>query len=114
MTDFLMREARIILRGPMAVIRFGTCGIIRNDISVGDMICATDGSALVIENYDYDPQLGEAATGPPYHISKALPCSKPLNDILVQKMALLEGGADRVKHGVDMTTESFYGSQGIT
>lgn len=35
MMDFFVREARAVVRGPMTIVRFGTCGTFRKEVAVG-------------------------------------------------------------------------------
>ncbi|CAK9037862.1 Purine nucleoside phosphorylase (PNP) (5'-methylthioadenosine phosphorylase I) (MTA phosphorylase I) (MTAPI) [Durusdinium trenchii] len=50
MMDFFLREARAVVKGPMAVVRLGTCGCLQEHVKVGNVSVA-DGSALVQRNY---------------------------------------------------------------
>ena len=50
MMDFFIREARAVVRGPMAVVRLGTCGCLQASVKVGNVSVA-DGAALVQRNY---------------------------------------------------------------
>jgi uridine phosphorylase len=55
MMDFFVREARAIVEGPMAIVRFGTCGGISDQSAAGTIVVAEEGSAYVSRNYDYFP-----------------------------------------------------------
>eukprot|EP00913_Durusdinium_trenchii_P007759 g7286.t1 len=52
MMDFFLREARAVVKGPMAVVRLGTCGCLQEHVKVGNVSVA-DGSALVQRNYSH-------------------------------------------------------------
>lgn len=49
--DFFVREAREIIQGPMAIIRFGTCGSLDPLDNIGDFI-VTEKACLVTRNVD--------------------------------------------------------------
>jgi uridine phosphorylase len=38
MLDFVTREARRVVEGPMAMLRYGTCGVIDSSCTAGDVI----------------------------------------------------------------------------
>ena len=46
MIDFVVRETRSLLEGPMAILRFGTCGGLR-DTPAGTIVVASHGALLV-------------------------------------------------------------------
>ena len=39
--DFMVREARAVLDGQMAIIRLGSCGSVREDVHVGTVAVAS-------------------------------------------------------------------------
>lgn len=55
MMDFFVREARAVIDGPMAVVRFGTCGGLVEAASEGTVVVATGGSSYICRNYDFFP-----------------------------------------------------------
>ena len=60
MMDFFVREARAVVDGPMAIVRFGTCGGIVETAPEGTIVVASGGSSYISRNYDffpYDPTL---------------------------------------------------------
>eukprot|EP00826_Nyctotherus_ovalis_P037658 TRINITY_DN3454_c0_g1_i21.p3 TRINITY_DN3454_c0_g1~~TRINITY_DN3454_c0_g1_i21.p3 ORF type:complete len:105 (+),score=26.25 TRINITY_DN3454_c0_g1_i21:312-626(+) len=40
-TDFIIREARQFVSGPMIIVRFGSCGIVHDNVNVGDVIAVS-------------------------------------------------------------------------
>ena len=68
MMDFFVRELRAVVDGPLAILRFGTCGGLSVDAPPGTVVCASHGAAFVSRNYDYfsDPR----GAGEPYQIHR--------------------------------------------
>ena len=46
MMDFVVRETRAVVDGPMAIIRLGTCGLLDALTPVGTLVVASQGSVL--------------------------------------------------------------------
>ncbi|ORZ41058.1 nucleoside phosphorylase domain-containing protein [Catenaria anguillulae PL171] len=109
MVDFMVREVRAIVHGPIHLIRFGSCGSL-GKARAGDMIVATD-SMGCNRNYNYfhaggddlDPErfakLMDEGNGP-YSLTTTVPADEELTNQL----------ADTVT-GLDITADSFYSSQ---
>ena len=105
MMDFMVREATFTLPGKSAIIRLGTCGILRPLTKPGSIILA-ESSRFLQQNYSY-PE-GEAFL---------LSSKVQGNPVLVQLLRNHLGsglGPDNVDQGVDLTCETFYNSQGRT
>lgn len=51
MMDFVVRETRAVVDGPMAMLRYGTCGGVR-DTPVGTVVVASDGTVLIRREAD--------------------------------------------------------------
>lgn len=66
MMDFFVREIRAVVQGPMAIIRYGTCGGLGPDALPGTVVCASKGSSFVGRNYDYFRPGGAEAGQTPY------------------------------------------------
>lgn len=108
-TDFLIREARQVIEGPMAMLRFGTCGAVNPSIVPGDIIIPKD-CILVQQNYDYDPKTEKPENQ--FYISKECPGDEKLHDLLVKKACELMGESVIHKDGIMATAETFYSGQG--
>lgn len=109
MMDFFVREAKAILTGPVAVVRFGTCGCLQSSISVGGVSVA-QGSVLVQRNYGYFGSTnGDGGT--PYLISGLCPADEALSQGIVDALKK-QFSSDMVFEGVNITADSFYSSQG--
>jgi uridine phosphorylase len=67
MMDFFVREVRAVVDGPMAIIRFGTCGGLTDHSRAGIIVVATEGSSYISRNYDYFPTANEST---PYFFYK--------------------------------------------
>lgn len=79
MMDFMVRECRAVVSGPMAIVRLGTAGGPNKDIVPGTIVCASKGSVLISKVID-------AESEPFYSVSKVCPPSDKLSD-LVRRIA---------------------------
>eukprot|EP00933_Yihiella_yeosuensis_P065888 TRINITY_DN6989_c1_g2_i1.p1 TRINITY_DN6989_c1_g2~~TRINITY_DN6989_c1_g2_i1.p1 ORF type:complete len:319 (+),score=65.28 TRINITY_DN6989_c1_g2_i1:61-1017(+) len=110
MMDFFVREVRAVIKGPMSVVRLGTCGCLQEQITPGTMSVASTGAVLVQRNYGHFHNPG--SQGPmPYLISEPCEPDKDLNDLLASQLKE-DLGADQVHEGMNATADSFYGAQG--
>lgn len=66
MMDFFVREIRAVVDGPMAIIRYGTCGGLGPEAQPGRVACASGGSSFVGRNYDYFTSGGADSGQKPY------------------------------------------------
>ncbi|KAJ3107719.1 hypothetical protein HDU97_003389 [Phlyctochytrium planicorne] len=110
MMDFFVREVRAVVRGPMAIVRFGSCGSITPRGIVGQIAVSTDGSIMVSRNYDYFTGKN-AKKGSPYLFSEPVNPDEDLSKLLVTKMES-SVGPENVIPGLNSTADSFYSSQG--
>jgi uridine phosphorylase len=115
MMDFFVREVRTVVVGPMAIIRFGTCGgLSLEHAREGNIVVAGKGSMLVTRNFSHfaSPSSGDASDkgqGPYVFHHKAL-ANDEMSANLVRELTGV-CGADRVKSGLNVTADSFYSSQ---
>ncbi|WIA16113.1 hypothetical protein OEZ85_012832 [Tetradesmus obliquus] len=108
--DFVVREARAVVEGQMAVIRLGTCGALRPPAKLGSFMVASPGAVCVRR----DPDAWTFDDGRPhYTVSAPVPADPQLVQLLVAACTE-HGGADSVVQGLDATADSFYSSQGRT
>eukprot|EP01034_Spumella_vulgaris_P024797 gene24797-31177_t len=115
--DFFVRESRAVVEGPMAMVRFGTCGGLTSVAKEGTIVVASGGSGYITRNPDafthnYGESEDASATRPaPYHLHKIAPASHDLSELITAK---LTGGvgAEHTVQGTNVTAESFYSSQG--
>lgn len=107
--DFVVRECRAVTTGPLAIIRFGSSGGMR-DTKPGAMCVATDGCVSLIRNPDaFFPDADPSEKT--YKITRAIPGDDELTDIL--KNRVLEHVArEDTAFGVNCSGCSFYSSQG--
>ncbi|GAM28316.1 hypothetical protein SAMD00019534_114920 [Acytostelium subglobosum LB1] len=109
MMDFLVREGRFVAVGPMAIIRYGTCGSLR-DVPVGSLAIAKD-CVLIRRNPDHWHPEGKDAQ--PYDISLPFAGDSALIGNLTTAFQKGEGLEGRqVVVGTNATGDSFYSSQG--
>ena len=110
-TDFLMREAREVLEGPMAVARFGTCGVIEEKVPAGDIIIP-ESAVYVQQNYDYNHEVGQDDSKA-FFISKPCVATLALHQLLTTKFEVLIGKEHVHNYGLNATCDTFYSCQGI-
>jgi len=112
MVDFFYREGRNITKGPLAIIRLGTCGTPRQDVPIGS-IAVSETSRYCALNFDagLDPALKE----PRYTLTKPLggdpELLKVFEEELVKSVSLFNP-KHRVVRAGDVTADSFYSTQG--
>jgi len=111
MTDFMVREARHVAKGPLAIIRLGTCGTPRDDISVGSIVVAHS-SRGIVTNYDafFDAEVNGSSSDY-YHLTRPVKADELLLRDLKDALDKQVFGR-RVVACSDATADSFYSSQG--
>merc|ERR1719491_1389950 len=114
MMDFFVRETRRVVKGPMAVVRLGTCGFLQEEVVPGTISIASKGSVLVRRNF---MAFATGVSGvlvegeEPYTITAPCPADAELSAAVVKEMK--QGlGADQVVECMNATADSFYSSQG--
>ncbi|RKP24854.1 nucleoside phosphorylase domain-containing protein [Syncephalis pseudoplumigaleata] len=119
MMDFMLREVRAVVDGPLCVIRIGTCGSIATAANVGDII-VPDGSAAVTRRFDafFDlaaasssPSAGELSADECYTFSRVFPADAELTAALREQLGQ-QLSEERVVPGVNVTADTFYAAQG--
>lgn len=118
MMDFFVRESRAVVTGPMEIIRFGTCGGLVSSAPAGSVVVA-NGSALVTRDPDSfaylysnedTKQTESDEFQPSYRTSLIAPSDSRLTEIVGEELTKVL--PDNVQSGINVTAESFYGSQG--
>jgi uridine phosphorylase len=111
--DMFLREVRGVTKGPLLVVRFGSCGSI-GPVTAGT-VCVATGGIMVTKNYDHWKHQYTNGTYPlesePYLISSVIPADEELTKQLILQ---LERKVEKVGQGIDATADSFYSSQGRT
>merc|ERR1719414_359448 len=103
MMDFFVREGRAVTKGPMAVVRFGTCGVLRDAVNVGTISVATEGSICVQRNFGAFRRGSDHCNGhPPYLISDVCPPDAELSAATLGALQK-ELGAEMVIAGLNVT-----------
>merc|ERR1719382_224675 len=102
-----------MVQGPMAVVRFGTCGVLQRSVEVGSISVATEGSVLVQRNYAAFPgkENGKNGGHQPYIVSAPCLPDEALTQGVVKALGEAVGAASVVP-GMNATADSFYCSQG--
>jgi len=112
MMDFFVREGRAVVKGPMAVVRFGTCGVLQESVPVGTISVAKEGSICVRRNFAAFANGGDGKNGnSPYDISDVCAPDASLTAVVTSELEK-EMGKDMIAAGINVTADSFYGSQG--
>eukprot|EP00401_Gymnodinium_catenatum_P007698 CAMPEP_0117555838 /NCGR_PEP_ID=MMETSP0784-20121206/51486_1 /TAXON_ID=39447 /ORGANISM="" /LENGTH=301 /DNA_ID=CAMNT_0005353067 /DNA_START=9 /DNA_END=911 /DNA_ORIENTATION=- len=111
MMDFFVREARAVTKGPMAMVRFGTCGGLREVVPAGTVAVSGKGSIVVLRNHSYFEDAGEAEGSTAYSISKLCPADAELSMAVHSELSKTLG-KEKAVWGANATADSFYGSQG--
>ncbi|KAI9217542.1 nucleoside phosphorylase domain-containing protein [Blastocladiella britannica] len=120
MIDFMVREVRAVVQGPLHIIRFGSCGSL-GKARAGDMIVATE-SLSCSRNYNYFHAAGDdldsaafhdamrAGRGP-YSLTTPVTADAELTQALVKSLSQYVPASADVVTGLDITADSFYSSQ---
>ena len=111
--DFVIREARAVIRGPMAVVRLGTCGALQPG-TLGKVLVPKDGCMWVYRNPDAfgaEDAAAGAVDPRPYIRSRPVYPHAALCDGLLAGLER-ELGPSGYKCGINCTTDSFYATQG--
>jgi uridine phosphorylase len=118
MMDFFVRESRAIIDGPMAIIRYGTCGGIAPESKHGKYSVASMGAGYVARNPDAFENLytGNGSDDAPaeesYHFYKLVPADQELSHLVAKNLREFLKDPEIVVEGVNVTADSFYSSQG--
>lgn len=106
--DFVVREARAVVSGQLAVVRLGTCGALRPPAVLGSLMVATPGAVCIRR----DPDAWTHGDGRPrYTVSAPVAADPVLRQLLVEACEQ-QVGAEGVVQGLNATADSFYSSQG--
>jgi uridine phosphorylase len=116
MMDFVVRESRAVVDGPMIMIRFGTCGSINPNFRIGSIAVCTE-SIGVFRNYDafhFENQSllkTTSSLGTYYLATRPIQPDRQLCEWL---KTTLETNVKEypIVDAMNATCDSFYGSQG--
>lgn len=114
--DIALRELRVVTApGPMVIIRVGTCGIVKKEVSepVGRLAVADHGTVLVQRNYDSDSNHPNMPDHQFYHLSRCWMPDAELTTIL-KRLAENKMGTENILSTLNASSDSFYSSQGRT
>eukprot|EP00359_Climacostomum_virens_P006101 CAMPEP_0204911776 /NCGR_PEP_ID=MMETSP1397-20131031/10046_1 /ASSEMBLY_ACC=CAM_ASM_000891 /TAXON_ID=49980 /ORGANISM="Climacostomum Climacostomum virens, Strain Stock W-24" /LENGTH=299 /DNA_ID=CAMNT_0052082449 /DNA_START=41 /DNA_END=940 /DNA_ORIENTATION=+ len=103
MMDFVVRECRFVVTGPMSIIRLGTTGVLKSNIAPGSLIVA-NASRCCQSDFDHESAL-------PFKLTKSVPADPDLTGRLISSLKQ-ELGEELVASGLDITCDFFYSSQG--
>lgn len=108
MIDFVVREIKHVVEGPLAMIRLGTCGVIHPDYDAGQILVATKGSTFIQTNHS---EIIKGNAKKAYSIADPVRSDIPLSSLLVCNLRDTVG-KDRVKQVMNCSADSFYCSEG--
>ncbi|KAJ2664363.1 hypothetical protein IWW48_000881 [Coemansia sp. RSA 1200] len=115
MMDFFVREVRMVVKGPMTIVRLGSCGSIC-DARAGDVIVASAAFGITT-NYSFyttaveDPPSNRLPVEP-YILWPSVQPDARLTGSVTASIARKLGGPDCVFEGEVGNADGFYGSQG--
>ena len=121
--DFLVREVRAVTKGPLRIIRLGSCAGLRPDLPVGTVAVASEGSLFIGQNPDaWAAAAGTAPTQPdddgsrstsrePYVFHGVAKADEGLSNALLQELKR-SLGKEEVAGCLNASADSFYSSQG--
>jgi len=100
-----MRETRAVIPGPMAVVRLGSCGIVHEDVNVGQVI-VPDTAIMTQQNF-FDDTSGAIL------LSKPAKSDPKLTALVAQEVEANAKGFTKVATGgLVASADSFYAAQG--
>ncbi|ELR21379.1 uncharacterized protein ACA1_183130 [Acanthamoeba castellanii str. Neff] len=115
MIDFVVRECRAIVEGPMVIARFGTCGTPQTDIPIGSICVASKGSICATRKYDAflesAQKEGARKALDYYALSTIFPADATLSELITAKLEK-SVRPEIIHRGLNITGDSFYSSQG--
>lgn len=116
MMDFFVRESRAIVDGPMAMVRFGTCGGVSAEANAGKIVVASHGSGYIHRNvdyfaYSYSDEISRSTLLEPYITSQISPADERLSQLVSSELKKSLNDEDIIE-GCNVTADSFYSSQG--
>lgn len=110
MMDFVVREARAVVDGPMAFIRVGTCGCPNPNVDVGSVIVASKGSCGILRNPNHFG--ANPRNEPPYLFLDTVPANQQLSDSLFQGLQKSLSDPSAAIAGLNASSDTFYCAQG--
>ncbi|KAG9304512.1 hypothetical protein G9A89_020076 [Geosiphon pyriformis] len=109
MMDFFVREVRAVVDGPLAIIRYGSCGSFGS--SAGNIVIP-HGNFAITRNYDYFADDNEDTNSKPYNISKVFNGDPEIYALLKDEFSNFLDSKTEILTGLNSTSDSFYSSQG--
>lgn len=95
--DFVIRETRAVIEGPMICVRLGTCGTPQKSIEVGSFVVSDKGSIFISRNYDsfLDPSVVDEQPGNGgnslryYNITRPVPADEELSKLVTRNAMVI-------------------------
>ena len=115
MMDFFVREARAVTQGSLVIARYGSCGGLSDEMLPGNIALNTSGSVSLRRNYDAftaaaSPESPSTGPDAAYEISRPVAPDTALAKSIQEH--LTEALSGQVFEGLNVSCDSFYGSQG--
>ena len=108
--DFVVRENRAVVDAPMAMVRLGSCGLLRPPAHLGGLAVAREALCCRRNPDAFDAPAGSDAPEP-YLLTRPIPADPALRAALAGALRQ-ELGDSEVFEGTNVTADSFYSSQG--
>lgn len=106
--DFVIRECQAVVKGPLAMVRLGTCGALQPPAHLGCFLVASAGSVCARRDPDaFIPGSHQQ----PYQFTQPIKPDAALSTLLHEQCAVALG-RDKALQGLNVTADSFYSSQG--
>lgn len=124
--DFFVRECRAVVEGDMIIVRVGSCGSVKEDLTVGT-IAVPEAAVAITRIYDHfhpstfaEQDAPDALQG--YSVTKPLPAGTRVHQALMDALratcpqaskGLFQGQRPKMcGEGLNASADSFYSSQG--
>ncbi len=110
MMEFAVKEIRGITEGPLEIIRLGSCGTPREDISIGTVVVAKE-SYMIQTNYSAYQDNADFEDNC-FIITKPIAPDSALHATLVKTLKIQAKTAFPIIEASDATADTFYAAQG--
>lgn len=108
MVDFFVREARAIVKGPMNIIRLGSCGSPKEGVSVGSVVASKYAVGIYADTRPYSIR---KVSGSQFTITDPTTPEPKLHNALMKTLRVASKTFPLIEAG-NASADYFYGSQG--
>ncbi|GAA5996018.1 hypothetical protein JCM5350_000537 [Sporobolomyces pararoseus] len=113
MTDFFVREVRAVVKGEIAIVRFGSCGSLDPSFKVASL-GVPEQALMITTNYNYFQSQGTEKEGEPYLISNPIKADSELQRHLFETLEREAKDEETEVRSLKLhaSADCFYSSQG--